>query len=212
MNDKTAKVDKLPTIRRLPMYLRILRDLVNKQSEFVSSSHLADVLNIEPILVRKDLVLTGIVGTPRIGYHVTDLIRSIEDFLGWSKPLATFLVGAGHLGTAILGYQDMKNFGHKIVAAFDKDPGKIGTSIHGIMVHDVSKLPELQKKLDVRLAILTVPPENAQDVADFLVASGIEGIWNFSSVTLDVPKGITTHKEDLISGLAVLSVKMARRI
>ncbi len=212
MNDKKAKVDKLPTIRRLPMYLRILRDLVKTESEFVSSNHLADVLNIEPILVRKDLVLTGIVGTPRIGYHVTDLIRYIEDFLGWSKPLSTFLVGAGHLGTAILGYQDMRNFGHKIVAAFDKDRDKIGTTIHGIMVHDVSELPELRKRLDVRLAILTVPPENAQDVTDFLVASGIEGIWNFSSVTLDVPKGITTHKEDLISGLAVLSVKMARRI
>jgi redox-sensing transcriptional repressor len=212
MYSKKTKVDKLPTIRRLPMYLRILRDLANKGGEFVSSSQLADVLNIEPILVRKDLVLTGIVGTPRIGYHITDLIRSIEDFLGWREPLATFLVGAGHLGTAILGYKDIRNFGHKIVAAFDKDPGKVGTSIHGIQVFDITRVPQLMKELDVRLAILTVPPEEAQEAADFLVKSGIRGIWNFSSITLDVPKGITTHKEDLISGLAVLSVKMARRI
>ncbi len=207
-----TKVDKQPTIRRLPMYLRILRDLANNGSEFVSSGQLADILNIEPILVRKDLVLTGIVGTPRIGYHTTDLIRYIEDFLGWRDPLATCLVGAGHLGTAILGYKDIRNFGHKIVAAFDKDPEKIGTSIHGIEVFDIARGPELLKKLDVRLAILTVPAENAQEAADFLVKSGISGIWNFSPVNIDVPKGVTTHKEDLISGLAVLSVKMSRRI
>ncbi len=194
------------------MYLRILRDLAGKGSEYVSSAQLAEVINMEPILVRKDLVLTGIVGTPRIGYHITDLIRSIEDFLGWRTPLATFLVGAGHLGTASLGYKDIKTFGHKIVAAFDKDPAKIGTFIHGIEVFDIARVPELLVKMEVRLAILTVPPEDAQQVADFLVESGIQGIWNFSSITLDVPKGIATHKEDLISGLAVLSVKMARRI
>ena len=194
------------------MYLRILRGLADKGNEFVSSSQLADVMNIEPILVRKDLVLTGIVGTPRIGYHISDLIRSIEDFLGWREPLATFLVGAGHLGTAILGYRDIKNFGHKIVAAFDKDPAKIGTSIHGIQVFDIKTIPDLLKKFGVRLAILAVPPEEAQEVADFIVESGIQGIWNFSSVSLVVPKGVATHKEDLIAGLAVLSVKMARRI
>jgi len=212
MNGKKTKVDKQPTIRRLPMYLRILRGLADKGNEFVSSSQLADVMNIEPILVRKDLVLTGIVGTPRIGYHISDLIRSIEDFLGWREPLATFLVGAGHLGTAILGYRDIKNFGHKIVAAFDKDPAKIGTSIHGIQVFDIKTIPDLLKKFGVRLAILAVPPEEAQEVADFIVQSGIQGIWNFSSVSLVVPKGVATHKEDLIAGLAVLSVKMARRI
>jgi len=211
MSDTKTKVDKIPTIRRLPMYLRILRDLSIDGKEFTSSSQLAGVLNIEPILVRKDLVLTGIVGTPRVGYHITDLITSIEDFLGWREPLAAFLVGAGHLGTAILGYKEIKKYGHKFVAAFDRDPEKNDSSIHGIRVHDLARLPELQAKLGVRLAVLTVPAEEAQEVADFLVESGIRGIWNFTSVTLNVPTGVTTHNEDLISGLAVLSVKMARR-
>jgi len=206
------KVDKLPTIKRLPTYLRILRDLSTEGKDFVSSSHLAKVLNIEPILVRKDLVMTGIVGTPRIGYHISDLIRSIEDFLGWSDSLDVFLIGAGHLGTAILGYKEINNYGHKIVAAFDEDPLKIGTSVHGIGVLDIASLPELRKKLNVRLAILAVPAEQAQRVTDFLVEAGIQGIWNFTSVTLDVPDGIITHREDLISGLAVLSVKMARHM
>jgi redox-sensing transcriptional repressor len=206
------KVDKLPTIKRLPTYLRILRDLSTDGNEFVSSSQLAKVLNIEPILVRKDLVMTGIVGTPRIGYHISDLIGSIEDFLGWSDSLDVFLVGAGHLGTAILGYKEINNYGHRIVAAFDRDPLKIDTSVHGIQVFDISTLPELRKKMNVRLAILAVHAEHAQGVADFLVEAGIQGIWNFTPVTLDVPDGTITHREDLISGLAVLSVKMARHM
>jgi redox-sensing transcriptional repressor len=212
MGVNTTKVDKLPTIRRLPTYLRILRDFSKNGSEYVSSSQLAEVMNIEPILVRKDLVLTGIVGTPRIGYHIPDLIKAIEDFLGWGVPLDAFLIGAGHLGTAILGYKEMNKYGHKIVAAFDKDPRKIDQSIHGVRVFDIAKVPELIRSLNISLAILTVPPEEAQGVADLLVEAGIQGIWNFTSVTLDLPNGITTHKEDLLSGLAVLSVKMARRV
>jgi len=212
MSIKTTKVDKLPTIRRLPTYLRILRDLSCKGKEFVSSNQLAEVMNIDSILVRKDLVLTGIVGTPRIGYHISDLIRSIENFLGWSDPLNAFLIGAGHLGTAILGYKEMSNYGHKIVAAFDKDPRLIGQSIHGVRVFNISRAPELLKELNVRLAILTVPAEEAQEATDLLVEAGIQGIWNFTSANIVVPDGITIHKEDLISGLAVLSVKMSRRV
>lgn len=212
MSIKTTKVDKLPTIRRLPTYLRILRDLSSKGKEFVSSNQLAEVVNIDSILVRKDLVLTGIVGTPRIGYHISDLIRSIKDFLGWGDPLNAFLIGAGHLGTAILGYKEMSNYGHKIVAAFDKDPRIIDQSIHGVRVFNIARAPELLKELNVRLAILTVPAEEAQEATDLLVGAGIQGIWNFTSANIDVPDGITMHKEDLISGLAVLSVKMARRV
>jgi redox-sensing transcriptional repressor len=212
MGVKAIKVDKLPTIRRLPMYLRILRDLSEKGKEYVSSSQLAEVINTDSILVRKDLILTGIVGTPRIGYHIPDLISSIEEFLGWGEPLDVFLVGAGHLGTAILGYKEMHENSHRIIAAFDKDPMKVGSLIHGIQVHNIDEAPKLVKKWNVRLAILAVHGDDAQGVADFLVEAGIKGIWNFTSATLDVPQGITTHQEDLLSGLAVLSVKMARRV
>lgn len=212
MNGKAAKVDKLPTIRRLPMYLRILRNFAEKGQERVSSGQLAEVMNIDSILVRKDLVLTGIVGTPRIGYNISDLISSVEGFLGWGERLDVFLVGAGHLGTAILGYREMHDNSHRIAAAFDKDPAKLNSTIHGVRVHDIDEMPQLVDKMNVRLAILTVHPEDAQEVTDFLVKAGIKAIWNFTSVSLDVPESVTTHNEDLLSGLAVLSVRMARRV
>jgi len=206
---KTVKIDKLPTIRRLPAYLHILRSMERAGKEFVSSSHLAQVKNIEPILVRKDLELTGIAGTRKIGYSIPDLIRAIESFLGWGDTLDTFLIGVGQLGTALLGYKELENHGHQIVAAFDRDPAKIGRKVHGVPVFDVTKAPALLERMNVRLAILTVPDEEAQQVTDLLVRSGIRGIWNFTSTILDVPEGVITQKEELLSGLAVLSMKMA---
>jgi len=211
MGITTIKVDKLPTIRRLPDYLRILRNLSLNGKDIVSSNQLAEVMNIDSILVRKDLALTGIEGTPRIGYSIPDLIMAIEDFLGWSdSPTDVFLIGVGQLGAAILGYAEMRDSGHRIVAAFDKDPLKIDKTIHGVRIFTVTRLPELMNRLNVRMAILTVPPHAAQGITNVLVKAGIQGIWNFTPVSLDVPAGVITHKEDLLSGLAVLSVKLAR--
>jgi redox-sensing transcriptional repressor len=210
MNGKTVKVDKLPTVRRLPTYLQLLRSLARTGSEHVSSGYLAAVMGIEPILVRKDLELTGISGTPRVGYPISALLKAIEDFLGWDDVLHAFLIGAGKLGTALLGYDEFVNHGLKIIAAFDNDPAKIGTTIQGIRVFGIAKMPDLQKRLNVGLAVLALPPEHAQSVTDILVQTGIRGIWNFTSVDLDVPPDVITQKEDMLSGLAVLSVKMAR--
>jgi redox-sensing transcriptional repressor len=210
MGCKTIKIDKLPTIRRLPTYLQLLRALSRKGEEFVSSSQLAVAMNIESILVRKDLELNGFTGKRGVGYFIPELIKSIEDFLGWGDSMDAFLIGVGQLGSALLGYDDLGSNGLKIIAAFDNDPTKINKSIHGIQIFNIAKLPKLMLRLNVQLAILTTPPEEAQGVADLLVDSGIKGIWNFTPVTLNVPDGVTTQKEDLVSGLAVLSVKMAR--
>ena len=210
MSCKTIKIDKLPTIRRLPTYLQLLRTLFRKGEEFVSSNQLARALNLESILVRKDLELNGYSGTPGVGYFIPELIKAIEDFLGWGDSMDAFLIGVGQLGTALLGYRDLGHNGLKIIGAFDNDPTKIHKPINGIQVFNITKLPELLLRLNVRLAILTTPSEEAQGVADLLVDSGVKGIWNFTPVDLNVPDGVTTQKEDLVSGLAVLSVKMAR--
>jgi len=210
MKRRALKIDKLPTVRRLPAYLTILRELFLKEEQFVSSSYLAERLEIEPILVRKDLELTRINGTPRIGYCIGDLIKGIEDFLGLGETLDAILVGVGQVGTSILYNRELTNLGLKIVAAFDKEPQKIQALIQEVTVFDISRLAELSKSIHAGLAILCVPPEDAQKVTEILVMSGIKGIWNFTSANLVVPEDVVAQKEDLASGLAVLSVKLNR--
>jgi redox-sensing transcriptional repressor len=210
MSPKTLKIDKLPTIRRLPTYLQILRGLAIRGEDFVSSAYLAEQMHIESILVRKDLELTGISGTPRVGFRIRDLISAIEVFLGWKKILDACIVGAGQLGTALLGYRELTQYGIRIVAAFDTDTEKIGTSVHGVTVFPVTRLDELLWRLTIRLAIVCVPPDEAQQAVDLLVASGIQAIWIFTSVNLSVPENVTVQKEDLLSGLAVLCARLTR--
>jgi redox-sensing transcriptional repressor len=210
MSPKTLKIDKLPTIRRLPSYLQILRALAAKGEEFVSSAYLADQMQIEAILVRKDLELTGISGVPRVGFRINDLVSAIEKFLGWGRALDTCLVGAGQLGAALLGHRELNNFGIRIVAAFDNDPAKIGASIHGVTVFSFSRLSELLKRLTILLAIVCVPPDVAQSVVDQLVQGGVQAIWIFTSANITVPEHVIFQREDLLSGLAVLSARLNR--
>lgn len=210
MSPKTLKIDKLPTIRRLPNYLQILRGLSARDEEFVSSAYLAEKMHIEAILVRKDLELTGISGTPRVGFNIQDLIVSIEDFLGWGRMVDACLIGAGQLGVALLGLRDLSKHGIRIVAAFDTNADKIGRTIHGVTIFPATRLEELQKRLAIRLAIVCVPAEVAQQVTDLVVQCGIQAIWIFTSVNLVVPPHVIVQKEDLLSGLAVLSSQLKR--
>lgn len=211
-SNRVFKIDKLPAVKRLPAYLHLLRELSRRGEEFVSSSYFSEKMQIQPILVRKDLELTRVNGAPRKGYEVIELIKGIENFLGWNKSIDAFLIGVGQLGSSILGNQHLMNVGLKVVAAFDKDPAKIGRPIEGVSVFELGRLPELAKRIHVRIAILCVPPEEAQKATDLLVAAGIKGIWNFTHVTLVTPEDVVTQKEDLASGLAVMSAALTQSI
>jgi redox-sensing transcriptional repressor len=204
------KLHKLPTIRRLPDYLSVLRRLSAAGEIFVSSSYLAEQMGILPILVRKDIELLKTTGTPRIGYPIELLIKRIENYLGWGASLAAFLIGAGQLGSLILANRELSTLGLRIAAAFDNDPRKIKKSVHGVPVYDKAQVEELAKKMHISLAILCVPSGSAQYVTDELIASGIRGIWNFTSAELSVPEGVVTQKVDLTPGYAVLSAKLTR--
>lgn len=205
-----AKILRLPTIKRLPIYLHILKRLELEGHEYVSTTALINELDFKPILVRKDLVLMGIPGKPRMGYYLKDLIEAIENFLGWNKTDEAFLIGAGALGQALLGHKPFEENGLKIIAGFDSDPTKIGQKLHGKMIFSMSKLPELIKRMGVRVAIITVPWQEAQKVADILVEAGIWGIWNFSMLKLKTPPEVVCHNENLSSGLAVFSVRLRK--
>jgi redox-sensing transcriptional repressor len=195
-------------VKRLPAYLQMLRVLQGEGRDYVSGTILATTHSLEPVIVRKDLTLTGAAGTPRRGFRVEDLIAAIEKFLGWDNQTKAVLVGAGNLGTALLGYQGFENLGLRIAGAFDRDPARIGQWIQGRKVQPMSHLAAFVKRGGIRLGVLTVPAAAAQETANLMIRAGIRGIWNFSPARLEVPEGVVTQKEDLAEGLAVLSHKL----
>lgn len=202
------KITAVPSIRRLPSYLHIIRQAREENQEYISGTVIAQELELEPIQVRKDLAITGIVGKPKKGYPVVALMAAIEHFLGWDEVQQAVLVGAGNLGTALSGYQEFQYHGLQISAAFDRDPAKVGTTIHGVPVLSLTTLPEYVRNLKPCIAILTVPSAHAQEVTDQLVEAGICAIWNFTNVKLKVPEHVTVQREDLTSGYAMLCLQM----
>jgi redox-sensing transcriptional repressor len=211
MSDAVKSVPE-PTLRRLPLYHRFLKEWQETGKESVSCTDIGAELKLDPTQVRKDLETAGVSGRPRIGYAVGAVIEGLETFLGWKKVNEAFLVGAGSMGAALLGYRKFEECGLKIVAAFDADPSKIGRRIHGKHVLAVSRLCDLVKRMHVLIGIVTVPAEEAQAVADQLVEGGVRAIWNFAPVRLRVPPHLIVHNEDLYCSLASLSQKLAQQL
>ena len=206
------KIQKLPSIRRMPTYLHKLREMRKAGLDTVSTTVLAKYMNLEPIVVRKDLEITGITGLPGVGYKIKDLIKAAREFLSWNKVSEAVLAGTGSLGSALLGYEGFEDYGLNIIAAFDIDPHKIGTRINGREIFDIDRLSELINRLQVLVGIICVPPQFAQEVADDMVVGGIRAIWNFTNVSLNVPDDVVVQREVIASGLAVLSVKLNKKL
>lgn len=202
------KIPATPSIRRLPAYLYVVRKADADGLEYVSGKMVAQELDLEPIQVRKDLAMTGIVGKPKRGYPVKELLVTIEEFLGWHKQVASFVIGAGSLGTALAGYQSLQDHGLTILAEFDNNPQKIGTSVHGIPVFHIDQLKEKAKELKPAVLILTVPASAAQECTDLAVETGISVIWNFTRINLMVPDSISVQDEDLSAGYAMVSRRL----
>ena len=161
-----SKVQKLPSIRRMPTYLHKLSEMRKAGVSIVATPELAKYMNLEAIVVRKDLALTGVTGQPGVGYKVKELIEAIKAYLKWDNAAEAILVGTGSLGSALLGYEGFEEYGLNIIATFDADKDKIGTQIHGREVFDVNRLPELVRRLQVQVGVLCVPANHAQEVAN----------------------------------------------
>jgi redox-sensing transcriptional repressor len=181
-------------------------------AQVVSCADLARVLGLDPTLVRKDIEMTGIVGKPRVGYPLGDLARWIENFLGWNRPKEAVLVGAGSLGSALLGYGKFRSHGMEIVAAFDVDCEKIGQMIHGREVKPLFLLPDFVRNKRILLGLISTPADGAQSVADLMVTGGIQAIWNFTPAHIQVPERVILQNEDLYHSLASLSFKLENRM
>jgi len=201
-----------PTIRRLPTYLHYLRDRAASGQAVVSTSAIAQHLGLEATQVRKDLGYTGVAGKPRVGYPLPLLIDAIEALLGWQRLSRACLVGVGHLGTSLLGYERFSHYGLHIVAAFDRDPRQHGRPCSGRTVWPMDRFAQIVRRDDIHIGIVTVPADAAQAVADLMVAAGIAAIWNFAPVTLRLPPGIIVQNEDLYASLALLSQRLVAHV
>jgi redox-sensing transcriptional repressor len=200
-----------PSLRRLPIYYRRLRQAVDAGESIVSSKALGDAAGVPDAQVRKDLSYLALDGRPGIGYDVRSLAALLEDFLGLVNDKEAVLVGAGNLGMALAMYPGFVRYGLQIVALFDNDPAKQDALPDGRQVLPVEKLTDLVSRLQVRIGIIAVPEIVAQEVADALVAGGIQVIWNFASCTLKVPADVLVKNEDLAAELATLSHHISQR-
>ena len=200
-----------PTLRRLPKYYHYLKRVQGTGQEIISATQMAEDLGIHHTQVRKDLAATGSQGKPKVGHRVEDLLVSIEAFLNWNNYSEAFLVGAGNLGSALLGYTDFEKAGIRIVAAFDSSPAKVGRKIHGVDVFPTSQFEQLAEERRIAIGIITVPADRAQQIAETMVRSGLQAIWNFAPITLDVPEEIIVENVELYASLAIFSRKLEER-
>ena len=197
------------TIERLPLYYRCVEKLNSQGIEVISSQELGDMIGIPSTQVRKDLSYYGEFGRRGVGYEVQNLIRNLKKILGLDKSWDLLLVGAGNLGQALVNYGGFKNLGLNINYVLDNDVDKIGSQLGDTEIGDIENLEETITNNEINIAILAVPAERAQMVADRLVQAGIEAIWNFTPTRLDIPEKIEVKNEDLSIGLISLTYHLS---
>lgn len=193
------------TIYRLSIYHRCLRRLAENDLETVSSSALAKAAGVNPSQLRRDLGYLGTFGTRGLGYPVVELSEAIREELGRAHLQPVILVGVGNLGAALLRYQGFQKEGFEVVGAFDIAPNSVITKTLSVPVFEVGEMRKFIEEHDVKLAVLTVPVEHAQEVANDLVDAGVQGILSFSPTVLQVPETVTVNSVDLALELEQVS-------
>jgi redox-sensing transcriptional repressor len=185
------------TIYRLSAYLRCLVRLKQNSIRTVSSDALATAARVKPTQLRKDLTYFGQFGTRGLGYDVEQLCKMISDLLGTNCLQPVILVGVGNLGLALLSYRGFEKEGFEIIAGFDCDLERKRNKLLRQPIHGMDKLAEVVRERGVRMAVLTVPPAAAQEVANKLVDCGITGLLNFAPVVLEVPDEVMVNNVNL---------------
>ena len=198
------------TIDRLPLYFRTLRLVEEEKLNIISSDELGRRLDITPEQIRKDLATFGQFGRKGIGYDVRELRDKIGNILGLHNKWRLAIVGVGHLGGALANYVNFAPLGFSVVALFDNNKEIIGSEVNGLEVNAASNMKRIIADRSVDIGVITVPANEAQGVADLLIAAGVKGIWNFAPIKLNVPIDIPLVNEDLSVGLSALSYHMSQ--
>ncbi len=183
MSNKSSAVS-ISVVRRLPRYYRFLSELLKDGKTRISSRELSDMMQLTASQIRQDLNCFGGFGQQGYGYNVKDLHEEIANILGLNKIQNCILIGVGNLGEAIANHIDFEKRGFKLIGAFDINPELIGTKIGGVVIRHSDEIEEFCKDNPPKIAVLCIPKESAQSIAERLVALGIKGFWNFSHFDL----------------------------
>ncbi len=189
---------KLPRkiITRVLLYIRTLEGLVKEKRFLVSSKQLSEITGLSDVKIRKDISNFKKVGKPRIGYKTVDLKKTLENYLLQNNTVHLVLFGVGNLGSAILQYPGFNRDKIKFVAAFDVSRHKIGKKINGVGIYPVERAPVIIKRCHADIGIIAVPKEQGQEVADYMVLSGLHRIVNFAPCSISVPAKVQVRNID----------------
>ena len=197
-----------PAVKRLSLYLRQLESFRRKDRRTISSKQLGESLNLTDAQVRKDLAYFGQFGHPGIGYRVDDLIGQVKRILGTDRVWNVLLVGAGNLGRALMAYKGFNAKGFRLTHVFDANPQLAGKRVAQFTVQPMGELEATIQKNQIRLGMIAIPADHAQEVVNQLVAAGIRGILNFAPTSVTVPPDIALNAVDLSVQLEQLSFQV----
>jgi redox-sensing transcriptional repressor len=196
-------------VARLPRYLRYLGELRDEGVERVSSQELSDIMQVTASQIRQDLNTFGGFGQQGYGYNVGYLSDEIGKILGLNREHRLIIVGAGHLGQALVNYSNFERRGFLFRGLFDCDPKVCGKKIRDITVRPMEELADFVRENQIDIAVLTIPKTSAVEVAEQLAACGIKGIWNFAHVDLRLPGHIQVENVHLSDSLMKLSYNLS---
>ena len=203
ISDNLSSESEVPevVIQRLPLYVRVLSHFSSAGNAVISSEQLGNRLQMTPAQIRKDLSYFGRFGKQGRGYDVAMLECQLRSILGLDRTWNAAVVGMGRLGRAVVSYPGFAPEGFKIVAAFDISAAIVDQTISDLTVQSISRLTETVKSLDIKIGIVTVPIDHAQEVIDALVNAGIKSILNYAPLSPQVPEGVTVRGIDPVLSL-----------
>ena len=202
-NNEKERMETLPdkTVERLSQYRRNLLICDTNGKEHIFSHEIANIHHITPVQVRRDIMLIGYTGTLRKGYNVKELVALIGEILDKPEGQNIAVVGAGNLGRALMKYFKDRREKLNILAAFDTNPDKVGTSFAGVKVYPLDQLKQIIKEKNITIGIISVPVNEAANIANLLVEAKIKGILNFSPRPVNVPEEIYLEEYDMVTSL-----------
>jgi redox-sensing transcriptional repressor len=193
-----------PTLHRLPWYLAYVKLVQAQGIEYISSTQISKAIHVDASQIAKDLSFVNISGKTRVGYEVNSLVYVLEQFLGFTSQHRAIVYGVGRLGAALMHDSGLAQYGLEIVAGFDIRKFQQENYINNIPVYHIDDFAQRRAELDVQIGILTVPVNQAQEAADYMVANGIKAIWNFTPYRLHVPENIVIQDTSIYAHLAVM--------